>query len=420
MSASVRWVEVGDGSAAFSQREREVLELVNRRVAAGESLDEVMGFVFAATREVCPCDRIGLAFVEDEGTRVVSRWAGAAYEPLLLGVGYGEALAGSSLAEVVAAGRPRVIDDLERYLADHPESASTALLVREGVRSSMTCPLAVDGRPVGVLFRSARRPGAYDDHQAALHLAIAERLAQAVEKAWRIAQLTAAARAYSEMLGFVAHELKSPLAGIVMDANVLLGGYHGELGAPQRELVERMVRKSDALLGLVRDYLELARVDGGELEASPLADVDVGAAVIDPALELVAAQVRDRHIRLVRDVPAGLLATCDPELLRVAVANLLSNAVKYGDEGGEVRVRARRDAAALSLAVWNQGPGFPESERSRLFRRFSRLQTPELLSRKGSGVGLYACARIVALHGGRISARSEVGSWAEFSFTIPQ
>jgi len=80
----------------------------------------------------------------------------------------------------------------------------------------------------------------------------------------------------------------------------------------------------------------------------------------------------------------------------------------------------RRDPDLLAVTVWNEGPGFPESERGKLFRKFSRLQVPELLRRKGSGVGLYTSWRIVNLHGGRISARSEPGAWAEFSFTIPQ
>ena len=407
--------------ASLSKREQDVLALVNRKVAAGESLDAVLTVLFDATREVCPCDRIGLAFVEDDGQRVVSRWARASYEPLLLGAGYAEALAGSSLAEVIASGRPRIINDLERYLAAHPTSTSTALLVREGVRSSMTCPLEVDGRRVGLLFRSSRQVGRYDDRQVALHLAIAERLAQAVEKAWRIEQLAAANRAYMEMLGFVSHELKSPMASIVMDAKVLLGGYLGDVPDRQREALGRMVRKADVLLNLVRDYLDLARLEGGELTLRAVTEVDVLATVVEPALDLIRPQIEQRRVRLQQDLPSGpVMAECDPELLQIVLVNLLGNAVKYGNEGGEVRLTVRREPDLLAVTVWNEGPGFPESERGKLFRKFSRLQVPELLRRKGSGVGLYTSWRIVNLHGGRISARSEPGAWAEFSFTIPQ
>lgn len=403
----------------FSAEENRALAEVNQKVAAGSTLAQVMDLVFDATRGICPCDRIGIAFLEDDG-RLVSHWARASYEPVLLGAGYAEGLAGSSLGRVIADGRPRVIPDLEAYLAEHPGSASTALLVREGVRSSMTCPLSVEGRAVGVMFRSSRRRDAYDDRQVRLHLAIAERLAQAVEKAWRIERLTAANRAYAEMLSFVSHELKNPLASIVMDARILTGGYLGEISPRQTEVVERMARKSRYLLALLRDYLDLARIDGPEFSLSIAPGVDLVAEVIEPAAELVASELEDRGSRLVRDLPPGPIpVSCDAGLLRIVVANLLGNAAKYGNPGGEVRVTARREATAFSVSVWNEGPGLPESERPRLFRKFSRLDTEELRDRRGSGLGLYTCRRIVELHGGRIRAASEPGKWAEFTFTIP-
>ena len=403
----------------FSAEESRVLATINQKVAAGNSLAEVMEFVFDATQEICPCDRIGVAFLED-GDRLVSHWVRASYEPVLMGAGYAESLSGSSLRQVIASGRPRVLSDLEAYLAEHPASASTALLVREGVRSSMTCPLTVEGRPVGVMFRSARRPDAYDDHQVRLHLAIAERLAQAVEKAWRIERLAAANHAYTEMLGFVSHELKNPLASMVMDARTLTGGYLGPLAPRQIEVVERVARKSRYLLSLLKDYVNLARIESAELTASIVDGVDLTNDVIEPAVELVRSEIEERGSRLTRDLPAGPFPVCcDADLLRIVLVNLLGNAVKYGNPGGEIRVSARRESGSFSVSVWNEGPGFPESEKHRLFRKFSRLQTPALRDRNGSGVGLYTCWRIVELHGGRIRADSEPGRWAEFSFTIP-
>ncbi|MGD1147641.1 MAG: GAF domain-containing sensor histidine kinase [Thermoanaerobaculaceae bacterium] len=403
----------------FSAEESRVLATVNQKVAANAGLADVMDFVFDATREICPCDRIGVAFLED-GDRLVSHYARASYDPVLLSKGYTEALQGSSLGRVISSGRPRVIDDLESYLAEHPGSASTALLAREGVRSSMTCPLSVDGRPVGVMFRSSRRPRAYNDHQVRLHLAIAERLAQSVEKAWRIERLTAANHAYTEMLGFVSHELKNPLASMVMDAKALTGGYLGAMDPRHIEVVERMARKSRYLLGLLREYLDLARIESGDLAPSIAPGVDLVNDVIEPAVQIVRSEFQEHGHRLTRDFPAGSLPVRgDADLLKIVLVNLLGNAAKYGNPDGEIRVSARRAPESFSVSVWNEGPGFPESEKHRLFRKFSRLQTPELRDRKGSGVGLYTCRRIVELHGGRIRAASEPGRWAEFMFTIP-
>ncbi len=404
----------------LSSAERSLLDEVNQKIAARESLEQTIDFLFEATARTGPSDRISLAFVQDDA-RVVSHYTVAAYEPVLLKKGYAEDLSGSSLQAVIARGTPRIIYDLEQYAQERPHSRSTRLLLREGVRSSMTCPLTVEGRHVGLLFRSARVRRAYDRRQVALHAAVAERLGQAVEKVYLIEQLRTANRAYSEMLGFVSHELKAPVAAIMQNAQLLLEGYLGELTTEQCARIERMVAKGNYLLGLVNEYLDLARLESGGLGARPQSDVDFVADVLEPAVDIVTPQIEARGVRLSRHLPADrALVQLDPQLLRIVLVNLLSNAVKYGNEGGEVRVTVARDPDALRVAVWNEGPGFPPSERDRLFRKFSRLQVPELLQRKGTGVGLYTCWRVIQMHHGRIEADSEEGRWAEFRFTIPQ
>lgn len=418
----LRFVEPDDldrAGAAFSRHEQDILDTINQRVAAGQSLPEVMDFFFETSLDVWPCDRLGLAFVEDNGQRVVSHWARALYEPLLLDKGYGEDLRGSSLSAVRKTGRLRIINDLETYLRRKPHSASTALLMREGVRSSLTCPLTVEGRNAGFLFRSSRTAFSYGDRELRLHQAVAERLSQAVEKAYRLDQLQRANRAYTEMLGFVSHELRSPLGSLVMDGKLLTEGYLGELNEKQRERLEGMLGKAQYLLGLINDYLDLARIEGGQLELN-VSKVDLAGEIVEPALDMAGAAVEEKGTRVEQDLPDGAEVECDPRLITVVLVNLLSNAVKYSDNGGLVRIRARAEEQGLRLSVWNEGPGFPEGMKGRLFRRFSRLQTPELSKRKGTGVGLYTSWRIVQAHGGRIWADSREGEWAEFTFFLPQ
>jgi hypothetical protein len=410
---------IAPGAQELSLPEREVLDAVNERVAAGESLDAIMSFLFESTREVCPCDRISVAFIEDEGRRVVSNWTRTLYEPVLLDEGYAADLRGSSLAAVLKTNRLRIIHDLEEYLARKPQSASTRLLVEEGVRSSMTCPLQVEGRQVGFLFRSSRETRRYNEHQAALHFTVAARLSQAVEKAWRIDQLESANRAYQEMLGFVSHELKSPLASLIMDARLMTEGYLGDMDDRQLQQVQKMVRKSEYLMNLVAEYLDLARIEEGRLEADKHR-IDFRADVLEPAIDIIQAQAEEQGTRIVECVKReGVWAECDPHLLKVVMVNLLGNAVKYGIENGEVRVTAGLREGNLEVSVWNRGPGFSPEQRPRLFRKFSRLESPELKQRKGTGVGLYTCWRIIELHDGTMDARSEEGAWAEFSFRFP-
>ncbi|MBN1510632.1 MAG: GAF domain-containing sensor histidine kinase [Phycisphaerae bacterium] len=409
------------GAAAFTDAERQLLDAVNRRVAAQESTEAIVDFLFEQMQGVMPCDRVSIALLEDDGRRLVSRHTRAAYEPLRLGNGYAEDLAGSSLEQVFVRNDLRFIHDLQAYLSAHPNSRSTRALVKEGVRSSLTCALAVEGRRVGVLFRSSRRPRAYDTHQAHLLAAVAERLSQAVEKTWRIEQLAAATAAYTEMLGFVSHELKSPVASMMSTTQTLVDGYLGELTDEQRDALQRVLTRGRYVLDLVRDYLDLARLEGGQMRFAPRDDVSFADDVLTPAIEVVRPALDEKHMELTVDVPSttpGLSA--DPDLLRIVLVNLLSNAVKYGNEAGTVRVRAVQAPDEFAVSVWNSGPGFPPEQQSRLFRKFSRLTSAVSKQARGTGVGLYTVWRIIRAHGGRVSAESAPGQWAEFRFTIPQ
>ncbi|MBT3382054.1 MAG: GAF domain-containing sensor histidine kinase [Lentisphaerae bacterium] len=400
--------------------EKSVLDQVNQKVAAAESLKDLVRFLFSATRSVCPCDRMGIAFVEEDRRRIRSYFNIADYTPVALDGGYAENLQHSSLREVIERGSTRIISRLDAYLQEHPDSASTKLILREGVRSNMTSPLSVEGRNVGVLFRSARSADAFTDHDVAMHQRIAERLGQAVDKAYRIEQLQAANHAYLEMLSFVSHELKSPVASMLTDVSLLQGGYLGELNAKQAEKLRRMTTKGEYLLGLVGEYLDLARMEGGQVRADIAAVADFSVQVVEPSVEIVQPQLEAKSMTLDREIVIDAPVLCDQGLLRIVMVNLLGNAVKYGRPEGRVELRVKAGPEQLEVAVWNEGPGFPASQRSRLFRRFSRLDTPELRKRKGTGVGLYTCWNIIEMHGGRITASSQEGEWAEFAFTIPQ
>jgi signal transduction histidine kinase len=405
----------------ISNDERAILRTINEKIAAKPSLNDVCDFLFETTGMLIPFNRIGLAFMEEDGRRLVSHYARADYQPLLLTKGYVGEMHGSSLEGMTKTCQPRIINDLEAYLEQHPSSHSSYLLVREGIRSSLTCPLVVEGRVLGFMFSSSRRRDAYRPHHVQLQMAINERLSQAVEKAWRIEQLTIANHAYMEMLAFVSHEIKNPVASMVTDAKLLSEGYLGPLDERQRDKVVRLIGKGEYLLDLVGEYLDLARIEGGELTLHVERDVDLADVVVAPALDLVHSQLEAAGSRLDLRLPAeGLTGECDPGLLRIVLVNLLGNAVKYGRQGGEVRLTAVREPGRLEMSVWNEGPGFSPEDRGKLFRRFSRLHQREFRGVRGTGVGLYNAWQIIQLHRGRIRARSEPGSWAEFAFELSQ
>ncbi|MDP8225412.1 MAG: GAF domain-containing sensor histidine kinase [Candidatus Lernaella stagnicola] len=396
------------------------LEEIKEQISDADTLKDTLRFLFRKTREFLPIDRMSIAFVEEENQRLRSYFTLADYEPVLLAAGYSEDLRDSSLETVIAAGQPRLINDLEEYLVGRPDSRSTRLVVKEGIRSSLACPLLVDGRVVGVLFYSSRQPHAFTVRHIELHTAIVSRMSRAIDKAYRFEQLKAANDAYMEMLGFVVHELKSPVASILSLAGLITGGYQGEVSDLQRDTLDRIKRKGEYLLSLVGEYLNLASIETGELTPTFSENKAFARDLLEPAIDLVSPQLLEKKMQLRRHVSQDLPPVeLDARQMQIVLVNLLGNAVKYGYEGGAVDVTVTAESETLRVAVRNEGPGFTDADKAKLFRKFSRLDAPELKKQKGTGVGLYTVWRIVQAHGGRITAASELGKWAEFTVRQP-
>jgi hypothetical protein len=408
-----------------------VLEDLKHLWLSGKSLFEVLDVIYETVRHIIPFDRLSVAFYNEETGLIVSRWVRSETEVRRVDKGYWAELKGSSLEPILRTGQPRIINNLEQYLAAHPDSRATQDILKDGVMSNLACPLRAANRPIGVLFFSSRKPDSYERGHIDTFQAVAESLSLAVEKVKYIDDLAQAKRNYAEILYFVAHELKSPLAAIVTLGQTLLEGYVGKLTPHQNEKVQRMVANSSYLINLVRDYLDLSQIESGEMSYHPRPGVDLAEEIVKPMVEIQQPVAAARNMTIQTDVEY-LTAPCDPNLLKVVFGNLLGNAVKYGREQGTILVRLVRRALFdyadtghrlrrywAVFSVRNEGVGFTPEQKQRLFARFQRLHHPEHKGITGSGLGLYISRQIVVKHGGEITADSEAGKWAEFHFRIP-
>lgn len=234
-------------AAALKRRSERAsaLNRITQRINEGLILEDVLDLVYDSFFTLIPYDRIGLALLEDEGRVVRARWARSEASEIRLPLGYSAPLAGSSLEDVLRTGRPRILNDLEAYLAAHPSSESTRLIVAEGMRASLTCPLVVKGEPAGFLFFSCIRPGVYTEIHQQLFLQIAGQLAMILEKG----------RLYREMLR-LNERLQETMDSLerlaTRDSLTGLWNRHSILELLQRELA-RSRRERHALAAVMLD-----------------------------------------------------------------------------------------------------------------------------------------------------------------------
>ena len=155
----------------FEEAERQAS--YDDQAGAGLILEHVLDLIYDSFSAVIPYERVGVAIVEDDGEVVRSRWARSEADSITMGVGHAAPLGDEAVDEILSSGEALIVNDLEGYLEDHPDSLPTRDMVEEGMRSSMACPLAIAGKPIGMMVFSSGDKGVYtEDHEEAFsHIA---------------------------------------------------------------------------------------------------------------------------------------------------------------------------------------------------------------------------------------------------------
>ena len=220
-------------------------------------------------------------------------------------------------------------------------------------------------------------------------------------------------RLKSEFVSLVSHEFRTALVGIsgfsemIRDEDVSL--------EETKAYATDINKESERLNRMINDMLDLDRIEAGRLTLHPQA------VAINDLLEDGADRTRassERHVVVTHLDPKLPIIQCDPDRIAQVIANLLSNAVKYSPDGGEIAVSSVSRDGVIDVSIRDHGVGIAPYFIQRLFSRYERYEktSSKIL---GTGLGLAITRQIVEMHGGKIWVESELGTGADFHFTLP-
>ena len=408
---------------ALEQRfdEMRALAQVTEKINAGFLLDDVLDHVYEAFRPILPYDRIGFALLEkNRGGQVILRahWAKADYEAVKIYRGFSAVLADTSLEAILENRRPRIINDLVEYLEDHPESNSSRLMIEEGIRSSLTCPLIALDKPIGFMFFSSRQRDTYRDAHVGIFREIAGQLSTIVEKGRLYQQLIELDELKNKFLGIAAHDLRNPISVISGYTQLLDKGVAGVVTEKQRNMLRTMDIAANRMLALINDLLDISVIESGRLELNN--QTESLPAFLDECRLSNDIIAKGKGIDLELSVDTDPISLAfDAERISQVLNNLIGNAIKFSASGTTISIAARHSGEFAEISVTDQGLGIPAAELPNIFGEFERTSTRSTAGEPSTGLGLAIVKRMVEAHGGTIQVESEVGKGSTFTFLLP-
>jgi len=287
-----------------------------------------------------------------------------------------------------------------------------------GVQTLLAAPLLErEGHAAGLLMLAETPDSAFTTDDETVLTQLAQMASVAVQNARLYREAQDANRAKDDFLATLAHELRTPMTGILGWVQMLKID-----GVEQRDVdaaIEMIESSTRVQARLVEDLLDVSRIIAGKLRVD-LAPVELRP-VVEAVVEMFQTRAEERHIKLEADVEERPLSVYGDETrLHQVIWNLLSNAIKFTPEGGRVCVSLRCSESKAILRVSDTGQGISPEFLPHVFERFRQFDNTTVRQQAGLGLGLAIVRHLVTLHGGTVAVTSDgIGKGSTFAITLP-
>lgn len=221
-----------------------------------------------------------------------------------------------------------------------------------------------------------------------------------------------------DLMKMIVHDLKTPLTSVLATLEMLADGDFGEVTTTQKGAIADAETKSEDLLGLIDDILEVARIEDATITLSlePIAPPALLAELVYEWGHRFTQEGTTTSISVADDAP---VFRGDKGLIKRVFSNLIQNAVTHSSHPVHLELSARRSGAGVLFTVTDNGSGIPPEYHDLIFRKFGQVEMPRSPRTRSSGLGLTFCKLVVERHGGRIWLKSAEGKGSSFYIELP-
>jgi signal transduction histidine kinase len=337
------------------------------------------------------------------------------------------------------------IHDLDREALPTQFQPDDAITNVDRMRSLVAIPLMFEGNLIGVVSVQSVRPNAYSKYDLDVIRVLSSYLAVALENARAYKAVEELNSDKNMLLGVVAHDLKTPLAGIIIAASTLHSYIERYTQEQIQQKITQIIGVADNMTRLITDLLDVSAIESGQISLEKEA-IDVHA-IVQECAGHQRSQAEAKQISMViHAIANNLTVYADASRLEQILGNLFSNALKFSPSGTTVTVSfgacardeqgktlcVQSEMTALGINEWtrlrpndvfiavrDEGPGLSDEDKTKLFSKFARLSARPTAGEHSSGLGLAIVKKLVEAMSGQVWCESEQGKGAMFVVALP-